>query len=78
MGKRLRRDLTHSILEVLSDAKPHSYGDIERRANTNWRTVRDITDDLALFEAASIEDSKVTITTFGKHILKKLDKQYKA
>ena len=41
MTKRKREEVRKAILKALSDGKQHSYGDLERKANTNWITVRD-------------------------------------
>ncbi len=60
------------VLESLSDGEEHAYGDIERKANTNWQTVRDHCKDLELFWAVVIAGNKVKITKQRREILKKL------
>lgn len=62
-----------AILHVLSDGKPHSYGSIERKADTNWKTVRDHTELLMLIDAVVISDEdRVRITDKGKVLLRRL------
>ena len=74
MTKRLRIDVQKAILEALTDGKSHAYGDIERKANTNWQTVRDHCKELELFNAIEVTDKGVKITKNGRDILKKLTK----
>jgi predicted transcriptional regulator len=74
--KRTHREVRKVILEVLSDGKSHSYGDLERKANTNWKTIRDHCEDLELFESITIsEDNKIKITKRGLEVLAKLKKK---
>ena len=75
MKKRKANEVMKSILMVLSDNEPHAYGDIERKANTNWKTVRDHCNSLQLFDAAKKEDNKIKITKYGMKIVRKLKKQ---
>ena len=71
--KRKHNEVRDDILEVLSDNKEHAYGDLERKANTNWQTIRDHCQDLALFEAVVIsKENKVKITKKGLELLKKI------
>jgi len=71
--KRKHNEVRDDILEVLSDNKEHAYGDLERKANTNWQTIRDHCQDLVLFEAVVIsKDNKVKITKKGLELLKKI------
>jgi predicted transcriptional regulator len=72
--KRTHKEVKHSILKVLSDGKDHAYGDIERKANTNWQTVRDHVEDLELVSAVTISDDRIKITKYGLELLKKLEK----
>ena len=73
--KRTHKEVKLSILKVLSDGKEHAYGDIERKANTNWQTVRDHCEDLKLVDALTIsENDKVKITKQGLELLKKIEK----
>ena len=71
--KRTFKEVRKAILEVLSDCKEHAYGDLERKANTNWQTIRDHCEDLELFDAVMITDeNKVKITKQGLILLKKI------
>ena len=58
---------------MLNDNKEHSFGDLERKVNTNWKTIRNHCEDLELFGAVAIsKENKVKITKNGKDLLKKL------
>lgn len=46
--KKTVQEVRKVILEALTDGEEHAYGDIERKANTNWQTVRDHCKDLEL------------------------------
>lgn len=71
--KRTHKEVRRDILKVLSDGKSHSYGDLERKVNTNWETIREHCDDLKLFNAATIsKDNKIKITKHGLELLKKM------
>ncbi len=71
--KRKRKEVLYAILKALSDGKEHSYGDIERKANTNWRTVRDHCEDLELFDAVTVsKDNRIQINERGTKIFIKL------
>lgn len=72
--KRTYRAVLQAILRVLSDGKPHSYGELERKANTNWQTIRNHCSNLELFDAVEIQENKVCITERGRKILLKLSK----
>jgi len=73
MAKRTSKEVRKSILKALSDGKEHTYGDLERKANTNWQSVRDHCDDLKLFNAVTItKENKIKITKEGLKLLKKL------
>ncbi|MBN1157626.1 hypothetical protein JXA85_08455 [Candidatus Woesearchaeota archaeon] len=73
MAKRTSKEVRKRILDVLSDGEEHTYGDLERKANTNWQSVRDHCDDLKLFNAVIItKENKVKITKDGIRLLKKL------
>jgi hypothetical protein len=39
--KRTNKEVRKAIFEALADGKEHSYGDLERKVNTNWKTIRD-------------------------------------
>ena len=74
--KRKHNEVRDDILEVLSDNKEHAYGDLERKANTNWQTIRDHCKDLELFGAITIsKDNRVKITKQGLVLLKKIKEQ---
>ena len=70
--KRTHRIVLKAILKALSDGKPHSYGELERKANTNWITIRNHCDDLELFEAVEKKDNRILITDRGRKIFNKL------
>jgi len=71
--KRTFKEVRRAILQVLSDNKEHVYGDLERKVNTNWQTIREHCKDLVLFEAVTIsKDNKVKITKKGLELLKKI------
>ena len=73
MGKRTYRQLRSAFLKALSDGEPHSFGSLERKVDTNWKTVRDHCRDLELFGAVSIsKDDKVMITKEGQLVWKKM------
>lgn len=61
------------LLGILKDGEFHSYADLERRANTNWKTVRDHCENLVFFEAAIVsKDNKIKITKFGLGLIEKI------
>jgi len=73
MTKRASSAVRKTILKILGDGKPHSYGDLERKADTNWQTVRMHCDDLLFFDAAKLSsEGKVIITKHGLELLKKI------
>jgi len=73
MAKRTAKQVRKDILKVLSDGKEHAYGDLERKVNTNWQTIRNHCDELKLFKAVTIsKEHKVKITKRGLELLKKL------
>ncbi len=73
MAKRTHREVTRAILNALKDSEEHSFGEIERKANTNWHTVRDHCEELEIFGAVEITKAgRVKITKFGLSILKKI------
>jgi len=72
MVKRTNREVRSAIFEALKDNKKHSYGELERKVNTNWRTIRDHVENMKLFGAVEIIDNKVKITAFGLKVMKKL------
>jgi len=72
MPKRTHKEVRKTILTVLSDGYYHSFGNLERKCNTNWQTIRDHCQYLTLFGAVTITDEGVKITKEGLNILKKL------
>ena len=72
MANRTIQEVRKAILEALKDGKEHSYGDLERKVNTNWQTVRNHCSDLMLFKAVIISEKGVKITKEGRELLKNL------
>ncbi|MBI3036509.1 hypothetical protein HYY73_02005 [Candidatus Woesearchaeota archaeon] len=73
MPKRVYSEIRKAILQALSDGKEHSYGELERVVNTNWKTIRNQCKDLQLFNAVTIsKGDRVKITPQGNQILQKL------
>ncbi len=71
--KRTIKEVIKAILRSLTDGKEHSYGDIERKANTNWQTVRNHCEILEAFESISIsKEDKIKITEKGLKVFRKL------
>jgi len=71
--KRTHKEVAKAILKSIIDGKEYAYGEIERKANTNWQTVRDHCDYLQLFDAIEItKDNRVKITDIGRKVLKKI------
>lgn len=70
--KRTHKEVMKSILKALSDGKSHVYGNLERKANTNWQTVRDHCEMLELFGAITMNEEGIRITAFGNQILRKM------
>ena len=72
MVKRTHREILISILQALNNGKEQAYGSLERKVNTNWKTIRDHTKLLALFEFIQIsKENKIKISSRGREILKK-------
>lgn len=72
MAKRTVQEVRKAILKVLRDNKPHSFGELERKVNTNWQSIRTHCTDLEFFDCVTIKDSKVKITKRGMEILNKV------
>jgi len=71
--KRTHKEVAKMILKNLDDGKEHSYGYLERKVNTNWKTIRDHISYLELFGAVKIsEKNKIKITSLGIKISKKI------
>lgn len=72
MSKRTFLEIRRRLLKELSDGEEHSYGSLERKVNTNWKTIRMHCEDLKLFNVITISKNKVKITKFGLGCIKKL------
>ena len=72
MTKRKHDEVRKAILKALSDGETRSYGYLERKVNTNWKTIRDHCKDLEVFNAILISEGRVKITKEGREALKKL------
>lgn len=71
--KRTAKKVRKAILQAISDGKEYAYGNIERKVNTNWQTVRNHCEELKIFDAIKIsKNDKVKITRQGLELLKKL------
>jgi len=71
--KRKHIEVLKTILKALADRKPHSYGELERKVNTNWETIRNHCEELSLFGAIEInKENKIKITESGLSVLRKL------
>ncbi|MFH1591461.1 MAG: winged helix-turn-helix domain-containing protein [archaeon] len=75
MSKRTSLQVRIDILQALNDGKPHSYGSIERKANTNWETVRTHIKELKIYNAIEETPQGYQITPQGRTILKNLKKE---
>lgn len=72
MAKRTHKEVMLAILKVLSDGKEHSYGNLERKVNTNWESIRNHCEILEMFEGVRIsKENRVMIEDKGKNLLKK-------
>jgi predicted transcriptional regulator len=75
MSKRSFQEIRKAVMKILSDGKEHSYGEIERKVNTNWQSVRLHCQELEFFKAATIsKDNKVKITSHGLQLLRESNK----
>ena len=70
--KRTFKEVRKAILIALNDNKEHVYGELERKVNTNWKTIREHCKDLELFGSVTIQNNKVKITKNGLDLLKKI------
>ena len=61
MAKRSSLEIKKEIIKVLNDGKEHSYGELERRVNTNWQTIRDQCKELEYFNKITIINNKVNL-----------------
>ena len=74
MRKRTSREVRVMILKALSDGNKHSYGNLERKVNTNWLSIRSHIEELQLMGAVDIrENKKIKILEFGLRLLIKLN-----
>jgi hypothetical protein len=74
MDRRRKRDsleIKKLILKHLSDCEFHSYGDLERKVNSDWLTIRRHCRELNFFEIIDIENNKLKINEKGKYFLTK-------
>jgi predicted transcriptional regulator len=72
MSKRTHREIRTSIFNILSGGKEHSYGELERKVNTNWKTIRTHCRELEFFGVITIsKHNRVKITKHGLRLLKK-------
>lgn len=69
MTKRTYPEVRQAILHALKDGKDHAYGNLERKTNTNWQTVRNHCKDLELFGLVLIDENGVKITKKGLDFL---------
>lgn len=56
--KRKHKEVRKAVLKILKDNKEHSYGNLERKVNTNWKTIRNHCEDLELFNCIKIAQNK--------------------
>lgn len=75
MPKRTFPQIRLAIMLAVKDGAYHSYAELERKVNTNWKTVLMHCEDLALFNAITVKDGKVKIREEGLAILQKLMKE---
>ena len=72
MAKRKHKEIMEKILTVIDDGKDYSHCSLERKVNTNWKTIRDTCEELNFLGALEISKTKkVKITDHGKSVLKK-------
>lgn len=77
MTKRTTTEIKLSILNTLRKTKNCSYGELERKINTNWKTIRNQCEELELFKTVNISnDNKINITKNGLSILKESRAKY--
>jgi len=72
MSKRTFKEVRQALLSALKDGKDHSYSDLERKVDTNWKTIRDHCENLAFFGAITITRDRIKITDNGLKLLKKI------
>lgn len=72
MVKRTSFEIKKAILEVLSSKDEISFGELERRVNTNWISVKKQCQELEIFEAIDVNNNKIKIAERGKIFLEKI------
>lgn len=71
--KRTSREIRKDILKTLSNGKEYSYGEIERKVDTNWQTVRNHCEEFKILGFVAIsKENRIKITKEGIEFLKKL------
>lgn len=72
MTKRSIREIRKAILRVLNSGNEYSYGELERKVNTNWKTIRAHCRELEFFEVVTIsKDNRIKITKHGLRLSRK-------
>jgi predicted transcriptional regulator len=69
--KRTGLELKKEILSALNDNLEHSYAELERKVNSDWKTIRRHCKELEFFEIISFINEKIKITEKGNNFLKK-------
>ena len=72
--KRNSLEIKKKILFFLSKEKYLSYGNLERKVNTNWNTIRNYCYEFEIYGFIKKDINGISITNSGKEILKKLEK----
>ncbi len=68
--KRTVQEIRQDILKALSNGQEHSFGNLERKVNTNWQTIRNHCKELMFFKVVNIENNKVKLTKEGRRLIK--------
>lgn len=79
MALRDSLEIKKTILKTLKDGKSMSFAELERKVNTNWRSIRNHCKELKFFGCVSIVEKEihnklfyeVKITEYGIKLLKK-------
>jgi predicted transcriptional regulator len=74
--ERSSLEMKFEILKTISNENFYSYSYIEKQVNSFWNSIKAQCEELEVFEAITIEDSKVKITSKGLEILEKLEKRF--
>jgi predicted transcriptional regulator len=67
--KRTGLEIKKSILSALSDNKIHSFGDLERKVNSDWQTIRRHCEELEYFNIVEIKGEGVLINEKDKRYI---------